>query len=99
MKIKWTDKAIEMVISTLDYWDNRTKSNRYSQKISNELEIALIELAEDPYFLTTFYNDIKLHKKAFFNRKFYLYYDIIDKEDTIYIKYFRSAYQKPLSSL
>ncbi len=97
MKIKWSEKALEMVENTLDYWDNRNKSTRYSQKITEELEIALIELADDPYFLTNFYTDIRLYRKAFFDRKFYLYYEIIDEEDVIYIKHFKSAYQKLLS--
>ncbi len=96
MKIKWTPKALEMLEQTLDYWDSRNKSNNYSKRIIAETELAEIEIADNPYFLSRFFKDIKLYRKSFFNGRFYLYYDIIDEENTVRIKYFRSHYQRPL---
>lgn len=86
-----------MLEQTLDYWDNRNKSNNYSKKIIEEIELTEIEIAENPYFMSKFFKGIKLYRKSLFNGRFYLYYDIIDEENTVLIKYFRSHYQKPIA--
>ncbi len=98
MEIKWSPKALEMYNQTLEYWSDRNKSNLYSQKIIREVQLAEIEILENPFFLTDFFDDIKLYRKRVFNGKFYLFFEIFNKE-VIYIYYFRSAYQKPLSNL
>ncbi len=95
--IIWSPKAIKMYNDTLEYWSNRNKSNLYSKKIMREVQLAEVEISEDPYFLTNFFEDIKLYRKRVFNSKFYLFFEIDNDEKTIYIQYFRSAYQKPLS--
>ncbi len=97
MEIRWAPKALEMYDQTLDYWNKRNKSSRYSQKIMQEVMLAETELLDNPYFLTDFFENIKLYRKRLFNGKFYLFFEIIDEEDILYIQYFRSAYQKPLS--
>ncbi len=97
MEIKWTFEALKMYDETLEYWSNRNKSNDYSQKIMREVALAEIEIIADYTFLTDFFTDIKLYRKRVFNGKFYLFFDVIEEENIIRIKYFRSSYQKPLS--
>ncbi len=97
MEIKWTFAALEMYDNTLEYWSNHNKSNDYSQKIMREVALAEIEIIADYTFLTDFFTDIKLYRKRVFNGKFYLFFDVMEEENIIRIKYFRSSYQKPLS--
>ena len=51
---------------------------------------------ENPYFLTPFIEEVKLYKRVILKGKFALYYDIIDEEKLVIIKFFRSTKQKPL---
>ncbi len=97
MEIKWTIEALKSYDETLEYWSNHNKSNTYSQKIIREVKLAEVELIKDYQFLTDFFEDIKLYRKRFFNGKFYLFFDVLEEENIIRIKYFRSAYQKPIS--
>lgn len=93
-KIIWTPSAERSYFNTLKYWLNHNKSNTYSLKIINEVDLVLSEIVSNPFFLATFSTELNLYRKNFFNGKFALYYEI--KENKIIIEYFRSNKQKPL---
>ncbi|WP_314246392.1 hypothetical protein [Capnocytophaga leadbetteri] len=57
---------------------------------------AIESLRDNPYFLTSFIEEVKLYKRVILKGKFALYYDIIDEEELVIIKFFRSTKQKPL---
>ena len=96
MEIKWTNEAIESLRDNLNYWNNRNFSSNYSNKIIDEVEAVEKEIKENPYFLTSFIEEVKLYKRVILKGKFALYYDIIDEEKLVIIKFFRSTKQKPL---
>lgn len=96
MEIKWTNEAIESLRDNLNYWTNRNFSPNYSNKIIDEVEAVEKEIKENPYFLTSFIEEVKLYKRVILKGKFALYYDIIDEEELVIIKFFRSTKQKTL---
>lgn len=53
-------------------------------------------LKEKPTQLSRFIEKIKLYKILIMKGKFALYYDFIEEENVIIIKFFRSTKQKPL---
>jgi hypothetical protein len=53
-------------------------------------------LKEKPTQLSRFIEKIKLYKILIMKGKFALYYDFIEEESVIIIKFFRSTKQKPL---
>ena len=57
---------------------------------------AIESLRDNPHFLTSFIEEVKLYKRVILKGKFALYYDIIDEEKLVIIKFFRSTKQKPL---
>ncbi len=83
-----------MYDQTLEYWDNRNKSNHYSKKIMKEVSLVETEISNNPFFLSKYIEHIGLYKKVFFKGKFVLFYEI--QGDTIFIEHFRSTRQKPL---
>ncbi|PIE50041.1 MAG: plasmid stabilization protein ParE [Flavobacteriales bacterium] len=93
-EIIWTPRAKYSYFDTLKYWRNHNKSNTYSNKIVNEVDLVLVEILSNPSFLATYSSKLNLYKKNFFKGKFALYYEI--KNDKIIIEYFRSNKQKPL---
>lgn len=93
-KVVWTPTAEEAYFSNLEYWINRNKSNTYSLKLVEQVELIEKSISENPYFLAQYVDEIKLYRRIFFKGKFALFYGI--NEDKITIKYFRSNRQKPL---
>ncbi len=49
---------------------------------------AIESLRDNPYFLTSFIEEVKLYKRVILKGKFALYYDIIDEEELVIIKFF-----------
>ena len=96
MEIRWTEEAIKHLENILDFWDKHNYSNAYSNKIITELKQVELAIAENPYFLTKFIESVKLYQRHFLKGKFSLYYDIVEEENVVIIKFFRSSYQKPL---
>ncbi len=78
-KIIWTPNAEENFYSTLKYWTEHNKSSSYSLKITKEVNKVIQEIKRNPYFLSKYFEDIRLYRKSFFKARFYLYYDIIDE--------------------
>ncbi|MDO5608781.1 MAG: type II toxin-antitoxin system RelE/ParE family toxin [Capnocytophaga sp.] len=96
MKIKWTEKALSEYLQTIDYWNNRNKSNEYSHKIEKAVNEELIEINKDPLFLSKYSEKLKMFRKIFFKGKFSLFYKVDFQESVIYITFFRSNKQKPI---
>ena len=98
MRVVWTTEAMKSYYETLDYWDEHNGSNSYSIKIMTAIDVLIKELVEDPYFLGQYDEQLNLHRRTILKGRFLIYYEIKDAESTIAIQYFRSSYQKPLSS-
>lgn len=96
MEVNWTNEAIESLRETLSYWSERNHSDVYSNKIIDEVESTETFLKEKPIQLSRFIEKIKLYKILIMKGKFALYYDFIEEENVIIIKFFRSTKQKPL---
>ena len=96
MEIRWTEEAIKHLENTLDFWSKYNYSDDYSNKIIRELKQVKLAIAENPYFLARFIESIRLYQRHFLKGKFSLYYDIVEEENVVIIKFFRSSYQKPL---
>ncbi|WP_289013883.1 type II toxin-antitoxin system RelE/ParE family toxin [uncultured Capnocytophaga sp.] len=96
MEINWTNEAIESFRDTLRYWSKRNCNNDYSNKIIDEVEKTKVFLKENPMLLSKFVEEVKLYKILIMKGKFALYYDFIEEENLIVIKFFRSTKQKPL---
>lgn len=96
MEVRWTEEASRLLEYTLDYWTERNKSPNYALKILEQVELVEKSISENPYFLARFIKKVKLYQRHFFNGKFALYYDILDEENVIIIKLFRSNKQEPL---
>ncbi len=95
-QVKWTPKATDSYISTLEYWINRNKSNSYSLKIIDNVAEQENELKKDPVFLSKYVEHLGLYRKIFFDGKFVLYYRIDHKNKEVVIRYFRSTKQELL---
>lgn len=93
-EIVWTPTAERAYFSNLEYWTNRNKSNSYSLKIVEQVQILESSICQNPHFLAQYIEKLNLYRRVFFKGKFALYYEI--GESKIIIKYFRSARQKPL---
>ncbi|MFJ1491644.1 type II toxin-antitoxin system RelE/ParE family toxin [Capnocytophaga canis] len=96
MFVNWSFEAAENLEKTIQYWDNRTQSTEYSDKILDAIEELEAEISENPYFLAKFRKKVKLYQKIFFKGKFSIFYDIIEEENTITIKHFKSNRQKTI---
>ena len=48
LKIEWTDKAKYQLFDILDYWTDRNKSKKYSNKILDELYEKLTFISQNP---------------------------------------------------
>ena len=96
MEIRWTEEAVKQLENTLDFWREHNYSDAYPNKIINELLIMALLGYLLPYFLAKFVESVRLYQRHFFKGKFSLYYDIIEEENVIVIKFFRSSSQKPL---
>ncbi|GJH41128.1 hypothetical protein RCZ04_16780 [Capnocytophaga sp. HP1101] len=96
MEIRWTEEAIKHLEETLDFWNKHNYSNIYPNKIISELNQVELAIAENPYFLAKFIESVRLYQRHFLKGKFSLYYDIIEEENVVIIKFFRSSSQKPL---
>ena len=96
MEIRWTEEAIKHLENTLYFWSKHNYSDDYSNKIIRELKQVELAIAENPYFLARFIESIRLYQRHFLKGKFSLYYDIVEEENVVNIKFFRSSYQKPL---
>jgi len=96
MEIRWTEEAVKQLENTLDFWREHNYSDAYPNKIINELNKVELAIAEKPYFLAKFVESVRLYQRHFLKGKFSLYYDIIEEENVIVIKFFRSSSQEPL---
>lgn len=96
MEIEWSNEAILSYQETISYWDERTKSNSYSDKIIDAVQEEEENIRKNPYFLSRYHKSIQLYQKSFFSGKFSLFYQIIEEEQKVYIVFFRSNRQKPI---
>ena len=96
MEISWVEEASEDLENTLDYWYKRNGSYSYPSKIIQAIEQLKIELKNDPYFLAKYSEHLVLYKKTIMKGKFIIYYKIMEDENLVEIRYFRSSKQKPL---
>ena len=96
MEVRWNLEAKQDFYNTLDYWEEHNGSFEYSLKIIRAVEALKKELSETPYFLATYSDTLKLYKKYFLDKRFVVYYDVIEEQKVVIIQYFRSSKQKPL---
>ena len=96
MKVFWTEEAKIEFKQTLMYWTIHNMSDSYSKKIDAETFKLVKEITTSPYFLANYVETIDAYKRVFFKSRFILYYQVDEKNDTIYILHFRSSSQKPL---
>lgn len=96
MEIRWTEEAAEKLEDNLDFWIEKNKSNEYSLKIIQQVELVEKAISENPYFLANYIKSLNLYKRNFFNGKFSLLYEVIEEQELIYIKLFRSNREKPI---
>lgn len=98
MEIEWMPEALENYIKTLEYWDRHNASPIYSDKIEQEIILLENEIAENPYFLARYFDELNLYRRSILKGKFFIYYEIREEDKIIEIQHFRSAKQKPLYS-
>ncbi|MFC2467839.1 MULTISPECIES: type II toxin-antitoxin system RelE/ParE family toxin [Capnocytophaga] len=96
MEVRWNLEAKQDFYNTLDYWEEHNGSFEYSLKIIRAVEALEKELSETPYFLAKYSGTLKLYKKYFLDKRFVVYYDVIEEQKVVIIQYFRSSKQKPL---
>jgi hypothetical protein len=94
MEVIWTNEADISYNENLEYWANRNQSNLYSKRIILETKKIESSIANNPYFLARYHENIGLYQRTFFKGKYSLYYKI--EKNSITIIHFRSNKQKPL---
>ncbi|MFK8299014.1 type II toxin-antitoxin system RelE/ParE family toxin [Capnocytophaga cynodegmi] len=96
MKVKWTERAVSKYFATLDYWDDRNKSNTYSLQIIDAVNKEVKSIQQNPYFLAMYNQKLDMYRRIFFKGKFSLFYRVDVENDTIWLMIFRSNKQKPI---
>jgi len=96
MRVNWVLEAKKKYYDTLDYWEEHNGSFDYSLKIIQAVETLEDELAEAPYFLAKYSEQLDLYRKYFLNKRFIVYYKVYEELGVIEIRDFRSCYQEPL---
>lgn len=96
MLVIWDDEALNALENTYRFWNNKNKSTSFSEKIALEVDLLGKELADDPYFLARYIEKEDLYQKSFFKNRFYIYYQVDEALEIVYILYFRGAAQEPL---
>ena len=96
MEVRWNTEAKQDFFNTLDYWEEHNGSFEYSLKIMQAVKTLELELAETPYFLAKYSEQLDLYRKYFLNKRFIVYYKVYEELGVIEIRDFRSCYQEPL---
>ena len=96
MRVNWVLEAKKKYYDTLDYWEEHNGSFDYSFKIIQAVETLEDELAEAPYFLAKYSEQLDLYRKYFLNKRFIVYYKVYEELGVIEIRDFISNYQEPL---
>ena len=90
-KIVWSDPAVEELQKIIGYWDQKTKSERYSNRIVENTEAVLKLVQESPKMgAKTKIDSIRMRLIL---EKFYVFYQI--REDLIVIVKFWDTRQNP----
>ena len=95
MEINWTNEAIESLIH-FAIGVNEIVITIIPIKLLMRQKKTEVFLKENPMLLSKFVEEVKLYKILIMKGKFALYYDFIEEENLIVIKFFRSTKQKPL---
>jgi len=86
-KIRWSQRATEQLPETLEFWNNKNKSNEYSKKIFEEVDSILSLIIEYPE-LGRQTNSPRI-RRILIARKYVLYYS--SSEEFIEVKLWRSV--------
>jgi len=86
MRVNWVLEAKKKYYDTLDYWEEHNGSFDYSLKIIQAVETLEDELAEAPYFLAKYSEQLDLYRKYFLNKRFIVYYKVYEELGVIEIR-------------
>ena len=96
MVLIWMPNAEEDYLDVLAYWYKHNGSFSYSDKIDKEIKQLEKELSENPYSLAKYYEKENLYRRTILKGRFFIYYEVLEQEEVVYILHFRSSKQKPM---